>query len=104
MYNDEEEVSEFLKYLQDTGVLEWVGMDLNTSEPMFKFNFDIMREIMPEFYNALMEEINIELLELYKIGFVEIEYDEQLQPKFKLTEAGKQYVIENGIPFPEELE
>jgi hypothetical protein len=48
--------------------------------------------------------LNEELLVLYKLGFVEVEYDENLNPGFKITQDGKQYLIENGIPIPEEWE
>jgi hypothetical protein len=52
----------------------------------------------------MMEELNNELLNLYELGMVTIEYDVNLSPSFKITEEGKKYLEENGVVLPEELE
>lgn len=100
---NDDEVHEFINYMEDCGVLEWVGMDEN-GERTFIFNFEKMYYTMPDLYYAIMDELNNELLQLYKYGFVDIEYNENLEPRFKITEEGKQYLIDNGIPAPEEFE
>lgn len=75
-----------------------------TGERTFVFNFERMAEVFPELYLAMMEELNNELLELYTLGFVTIEYDQNLVPKFKITEDGKRYLEENGVIVPKDLE
>lgn len=99
----DEDIEHFMNYLEEEKVLEWVGMN-EDGERTFVFNFDRMQYIFPELYDAMMEEMNAELMNLYALGFVTIEYDTNLVPKFKITEEGKNYLIENGIILPEELE
>jgi hypothetical protein len=98
-----DEIEEFMNYLEDEGVLQWVGMSLD-GERTFSFDFDKMGEIFPELYDAMMEELNNELLHLYELGMVTIEYDIDLTPKFRITDEGKSYLEGNGIPIPEDLE
>jgi len=100
---DDNEINDFINFMEQDGVLEWVGMDDN-GERTFVFNFEKMYEVYPELYNAIMDDINEELLVLYKLGFVEVEYNENLEPFFKITDDGKQYLIDNGMPIPEEWE
>lgn len=100
---EDEELFEFFTYLEDQGVLEWVGMN-EIGERTFVFNFDRMHDIMPQLYYAMIDELNQELLHLYELGLVEIEYNENLEAHFKITDAGKQYLLENGIPIPEEFD
>lgn len=99
----DEEIYEFLNYMEEEGILEWVGMT-SEGERTFVFNFDKMFEIMPDLYYVMIEELNQELLHLYKLGLVNIEYNENLEARFKISEDGKQYLIDNGIPIPEEFE
>ena len=100
---DYDEVQMFMNYLEEEGVLEWVGMS-EGGERAFVFNFEKMLEVFPELYYAMIEEMNNELLELYKLGFVSIEYNSNLEAGFKITEEGKKYLKDNGIPVPEEFE
>jgi hypothetical protein len=100
---DDNEIDEFIKFMEEDGIIEWVGMDLS-GERTFVFNFDKLQDTFPELYEAMMNELNEELISLYKLGFIEVEYDENLNPGFKITEDGKQYLTDNGIPIPEEWE
>lgn len=100
---NDEELNDFMQFMEDSGILEWVGMDDN-GERTFVFNFEKMYEVLPELYYAILDELNTELLQLYKYGFVEIEYDESLNPKFRITDDGRQYLIDNGLPIPEDLD
>ena len=103
MDHNYDEIEQFMHYLEDSGVLEWVGMT-EDGERTFVFNFEKMQLIFPELYYAMMEELNNELLHLYELGLISIEYDKNLQAKFKITDQGKKYLEENGIPFPEEFD
>lgn len=98
-----DEIEQFMHYLEDEGVLEWVGMSTD-GERTFVFNFEKMYGIFPELYDAMMEELNNELLHLYELGMITIEYSTDLTPKFKITEQGRDYLEQSGIPIPEELE
>jgi hypothetical protein len=100
---ERDEIEEFMNYLEEEKVLEWVGMS-DDGERTFVFNFSIMAEVFPELYIAMMEELNKELLELYSMGFVSIEYDQNLVANFKITEEGKKYLEENGVVLPEEFQ
>lgn len=101
MEDNNDEIEQFMHYLEDEGVLEWIGMSLD-GERTFVFNFEKMYEIFPELYEAMMEELNNELMNLYKMGFVSIEYGTDLVPSFKITDEGKQYLEDNGLAIPEE--
>lgn len=103
MENNNDEIEQFMHYLEDEGVLEWVGMS-DGGDRTFVFNFEKMYFVFPELYHAMMEELNQELLNLYELGFITIEYDENLNSHFRITDDGKQYLEENGIILPEELE
>ena len=100
---ENDEVELFMAYLEDEGVLEWVGMNTD-GERTFVFNFEKMYDIFPELYDAIVDELNNELLHLYELGMITIEYNTDLIPKFRITEQGKAYLKENGMPIPEDLE
>lgn len=97
----EDEINEFMQYMEEDGIIEWVGMDDN-GERTFVFNFHRMAEVFPELYQAMMDEMNEELMKLYKLGFIEVEYNENLVPAFKITDDGRQYLEDNGIILPDE--
>jgi predicted transcriptional regulator len=56
---------------------------------------------MPELHAEIMMDIDNDLMDLYEEGMVEIEYDEDLNAMFRITEKGKKIAEELGIPpFP----
>ena len=99
--DNDDEIAAYLQYLEDEGILEWVGMD-TSGERTFVFRFDIMMIKMPELFDALMSELNDELMNLYRMGLVEVEYDEKLNARFSITEDGKKYLELLGMPMPED--
>ena len=103
MEENYDEIEQFMNYLEDQGVLEWVGMSTD-GDRSFVFNFEKMEEIFQELYYAMVNELNQELVHLYELGFVIIEYDQNLTPSFKITEDGRKHLNDNGIIIPEELE
>lgn len=53
---------------------------------------DKTKELAPDLYDLIVEELNETVLELYNKGLVNIEYNEELEPLFSLTEYGKDIV------------
>lgn len=102
MSDEDDEVMAWLAFLEEEGILEWVGMQ-EDGERTFVFRFDIMRIKLPELFEAMMQEMDQELMNLYSMGFVDIEYDENLNAGFKISDAGRQYLRDAGIPIPEEF-
>jgi hypothetical protein len=87
----EEELNEFMNHLIESGAMILHGMTEN-GEVTYKFDFDVLRQVSPEFYDLMMEDINESVLELYKDGYVDMEYDEELKAKFKVNEKGEEFL------------
>jgi hypothetical protein len=91
-----------IAYLEEQGALSWDGMD-ESGEPLFKFNLEILREIMPPLYDEIMKDIDEDLMILYENGYVDLEYDENLNALFKISEKGVEWAEGMGLkdfPFP----
>jgi hypothetical protein len=54
---------------------------------------------MPELYKEIMEDIDSTMLDLFEKGLVDIEYDENLQAMFKVSEKAKEVLSEMGIDY-----
>jgi hypothetical protein len=91
---------ELVGWLEDQGAIVWEGL-ADDGEAIFKFDLEKLKEVMPEMYKEIMADIDSDLLKLYGEGFIEVEYDEDLNAMFRPTEKGHQWVIKNNIPpFP----
>lgn len=86
MLNDDDQ--KMIAYLEEKGAVIWDGMDDN-GEAIFKFNLDILKEVMPALYQQIMEDIDEDLMTLYQEGLVDLEYDENLNALFKISEKGQ---------------
>lgn len=86
----------YFAYLLDVGAIEIQGVD-PSGELMFKPNPEKMKEYAPEMYNMMQAEIEEGLLELYKEGLVEMEYDDNLEARFRMTEKAKQEMARFGF-------
>lgn len=93
---EDDELEEIMEMLEETGALSWVGMDEN-GERLLQFDFNILREVMPDVYESMMKELDDELLHLYQIGLIEIEYDENLDYYFYISEKGKERLRREGF-------
>jgi hypothetical protein len=80
---------QMIGWLEEQGALSWVGLG-DGGEPMFRFNMDKLKDIYPPLYKELTEEIDNDLLELYKAGLVEVEYDENLNARFKASKKAEE--------------
>lgn len=89
--------NELIGWLEEQGAIIWDGVS-ETGEAMFRFNLDILKEVMPELYDDIMQDIDNDLMELYKAGLVDIEYDENLNAMFKASEKGLKMVEEFNLP------
>lgn len=100
MFNKDDE--DMIAYLEEQGALSWDGMD-EDGEPLFKFNLEILREIMPPLYDEIMKDIDEDLMILFENGYVDLEYDENLNALFRISEKGVEWAESMGykdFPFP----
>ena len=87
-------------YLEDQGAIIWDGLAEN-GEAVFRFDLERLKEVMPELYEEVMADVDNDLMMLYQNGFVEIEYDENLNAMFRATEKGQEWARKMGLPpFP----
>ena len=85
-------------YLLSTGAAEWDGMD-EYGERIFKFNMPLLMEIMPDMYDAIMEDVDSVMLDLFNRELVEVEYDENLDAIFHISPEGKEILKGYGFDY-----
>ena len=86
MSNPEDE--KMIGWLEEQGAIVWDGV-ANNGEAVFRFDLDKLKEVLPALYEEIMSDIDNDLIQLYQEGFVEIEYDENLNALFRATDKGK---------------
>jgi hypothetical protein len=93
--------NQMIAWLEEQGALMWDGVADN-GEPMFRFDLDKLKDVYPPLYEVVMEEIDDDLMILYTEGLVELEYNENLEAIFKLSEKGQEYfkLLGKDSPFP----
>lgn len=97
--DENEDWQEKLQYYVDLGVVEWEGLDEN-GEPIYSIN-ESAEELAPELWESHMNHIDTALTALYEEGLLEVEYDEDLEPMFRISPDGYQRAKEYGlIDFP----
>ena len=91
---------EIIGWLESEGAVVWEGV-ADDGEAIFKFDLERLKLVMPAMYDEIMSDIDNDLMELYKEGLVEVEYDEDLNALFRPTEKGAEWAKKNGFPpFP----
>jgi rRNA pseudouridine-1189 N-methylase Emg1 (Nep1/Mra1 family) len=85
---------QFFQYLLEKGAMEPYGVN-DDGEPLYRFNLDILEEVLPEAAEVIKEEIDNDLMHLYEMGLIDISYNENLDVTFSVSEKGKKY-IETG--------
>jgi hypothetical protein len=93
---DDPEFEEFMQELLYCGAAYATGEITDDGDIVYKFNMDILKEVRPELYEVFMEELDADLLHLYELGLVDIDYNENLEATFRISEKGRQY-MEDGI-------
>lgn len=83
-----DEIDAVIAQLVDDGALIVDGMYLD--EFTYRFDMKILKEKHPDIYEIIMKDVDDTLLELLDYGYVSVEYDENLEARFSLTEKGFQ--------------
>jgi len=83
----EEDFNALMDYYLDIGAVEICGVS-DTGEIVYKIT-DLAEEVAPELWYMHMESVDEAMVELYKEGLVDVEYNEKLEPSFKISEEGK---------------
>ena len=87
----------------EIGAIELAGVDEN-GEMIFAIN-EIAEEIAPELWQAHIDYVDKNLVELYEEGYIQVEYDENLEAMISLSKEGLQIAKERGIlPIDMELD
>jgi hypothetical protein len=91
---------EIIGFLEDKKAIVWDGVAPD-GQAVFRFDLDRLKEVMPELHKEILADIDNDLMELYRLGYVEIEYDEELNAMFRATEKGREWAEQMGFPpFP----
>ena len=86
-YLSEDETDDFVERMIEAGILVEDGFD-EDGELTYTYNFELMKVLLPEMYDEIMTGINDNLMGLYEMGFVKVEYNEDLKAVFSATEEG----------------
>lgn len=92
---DPDDEDAFVDSLIEIGILEEDGFD-EFGEVTYVYNFALMKALMPEMYEEIMQGVNDGLMSLYEKGFVKVDYDENLTAHFSATEEGMEYFKDLG--------
>lgn len=85
-----EEEDNFVDYLIDIGILKEDGFD-EFGETTYIYNFEKMKELMPELYEEIMNSLNENLIVLFEQELITVEYDENLIAHISATDEGMEY-------------
>lgn len=99
MFEYEEEDEWALRKMQhylEIGAIRLAGYN-EEGEAIFELNETITKELAPELWEAHMEYVDDNLVELYKEGLMEVEYDENLEATMHFTKEGFEIAKEKGI-------
>ena len=82
------------KYME-MGVIEMVGMDPN-GELILAIT-DKAKILAPELWEAHQEHVDQTLVQLYKMGLIKVEYNENLEAIISMSPEGQHLAREFGI-------
>jgi hypothetical protein len=89
-YVDFEDENAFVDYLIEIGILEEEGFD-EDGEVTYVYNFEKMKDLMPDLYNEIMDGLNENLMVLFEHELIKVEYDEELHAHISPTDQGIEY-------------
>jgi DNA-binding PadR family transcriptional regulator len=90
-------MDEIMEYYLEIGAIEISGVDKD-GEILFSIT-EKAKELAPELWQSHQEHIDETLIDLYKKGLIEIEYNENLEAGIKLSDAGIEASKEYGLRF-----
>lgn len=93
---NDEEALEQIQYYIEIGAIRLAGYN-EEGEAVFELNEAVTKELAPELWDAHMEYVDDNLIELYKDGLMEVEYDENLEAIMHFTKEGFEIAKEKGI-------
>ncbi len=96
MEDNEDFYLERLQYYIDIGAIREAGFDEN-GEILFEIDEIRTKELAPELWESHMQYVDNSLIELYKDGLLDVEYDENLEATFHLTQEGFDIALKKGI-------
>jgi hypothetical protein len=91
-----EEHQELMDYLVAEGAASLDGI-ADDGEPVYKFDMEILEEVMPELHQAMLDDMDQVLLDLYQKGLIEVSYDEDLNAQIAVSEEGRNALIQAGF-------
>lgn len=91
-----EEHRDIMDYLVSEGAAIIDGMD-DDGEIIYKFDMEMLEEIMPDLYQVLVDDMDQVLIDLYQRDLIEVSYDEELNAQMSISEEGKRILIESGF-------
>jgi hypothetical protein len=89
-YVEFEDENAFVDYLIEIGILEEEGFD-EDGEVTYVYNFEKMKDLMPELYDEIMNGLNENLMILFEQDLIKVEYDEELRAHISPTDEGMEY-------------
>jgi hypothetical protein len=93
---NEEEALEKIQYYIEIGAIRLAGYN-DEGEAVFELNETVTKNLAPELWEAHMEYVDDNLLNLFESGLMEVEYDENLEATMHFTEEGYEIALEKGI-------
>ena len=99
----DEEHREIMEYLISEGAAEFDGVD-EDGEPIYKFDMEMLEEVMPDLYQVMQDDMDNTLVELFNRGLLDVSYDENLNAMISLSEEAKASLIKEGFSFEDEEE
>lgn len=87
---------DIFEYLLAEGAASLDGI-AEDGEPVYKFDMDVLEEVMPELHAVIQEDMDQVLVDLYQKGLIDVSYDEDLNALMSISEEGKAALIEAGF-------
>ncbi len=91
----DEDFESLMDYYLEIGAVEITGVS-DAGEIVYKIT-DLAQEVAPELWYIHMESVDEAMVELYKEGLVDVEYNEDLEPSFKISKEGKDAMKRYGF-------
>jgi voltage-gated potassium channel Kch len=92
---EENEEQELFDYYIEIGAISVIGVD-DDGEFIYQITEEA-KELAPELWEAHLNYVDDAMMQLYKKDLVEVEYDEDLQPTFKLGAKGLEAAKQLGL-------